>query len=86
MIKILVKILQRLENFERNYSRIFWFCISFLGFFLFHKLIQNPSQSQVVIEQVCGGAKDSEKIKNFDPTFHRRLKQAFPDWKERIDY
>jgi hypothetical protein len=26
------------------------------------------------------------KIKNFDPTFHRRLKQAFPDWKERMDY
>jgi hypothetical protein len=86
MIKILVKIFQRLENFERNYSRIFWFCIAFLGLFLFHEPIQNSSQSQVVIEQVRGGAKDSEKIKNFDPTFHRLLKQAFPDWKGRMDY
>jgi hypothetical protein len=86
MIKILVRILQRLESFERNYPRIFWSCISFLGFFLFHEPIQNPSESQIVIEQVRGGAKDSGKIKNFDPTFHRRLKEAFPDWKERMDY
>jgi hypothetical protein len=86
MIKILVKIFRRLENFERNYSRIFWFCISFLGFFLFHEPIQNPSQSQVGIEQVRGRAKDSEKIKNFEPTFHRRLEKYFPDWEERIAY
>ena len=62
MIKILVKIFQRLENFERNYSRIFWFCIAFLGLFLFYEPIQNPSQSQVVIEQVRGGAKDSNSF------------------------
>jgi hypothetical protein len=62
-MKILVKILQRLENFERNYSRIFWFCVCFLGFFLFNESIQNTSQSQVVIEQVRGGAKGSEKNK-----------------------
>ena len=69
-----------------------------LGFFLFHEPIQKSSQSQIVIEQVRGGARDPEKInslnkrislrkiKNFDPTFHRRLKEAFPDWKERMDY
>ncbi len=62
MIKILVKIFQRLENFERNYSRIFWFCIAFLGLSLFHEPIQNRSQSQVVIEQVRGGTKNSDSF------------------------
>jgi hypothetical protein len=59
------RFLQRLENFERNYPRIFWFCTSLLGFFLFHEPVQNSSQSQVVIEQVRGGARDSEKINSF---------------------
>jgi hypothetical protein len=58
----MVKIFQRLENFERNYSRIFWFCIAFLGLFVFHEPIQNPSQSQVVIEQVRGGTKNSDSF------------------------
>ncbi|MFT6843772.1 MAG: hypothetical protein ACJASR_002556 [Psychroserpens sp.] len=79
--KRLVKILRRLEN-----SGIFWLSISLLGFFLFSDPIKSPSQSKIVLEQVRGGTKDLEKVKNFDPTFHRRLKQAFPDWTERMDY
>jgi hypothetical protein len=90
--------LQRLENFERNYPRIFLLCTSLLGFFLFHEPVQTSSQSQVVIEQLRGGIRDSEKInslnkriclrkrKNFDPAFHRRLKKYFPDWDERMAF
>jgi len=60
MINILVKIFQRLENFERNHSRIFWFfCI--LGGFLFNKFIQPPSPSQVIIEEVRGGGLKIQK-------------------------
>jgi hypothetical protein len=92
------RFLQRLENFERNYPRIFWLCTSLLGFFLFHEPVQTSSQSQVVIEQLRGGTRDSEKInslnkqiclrkrKNFDPAFHRRLKKYFPDWDERMAF
>ena len=92
------KFLQRLQYFERNYSSIFWLCVSFLGLVIFHEPIQNPSQSHVVIEQVRGGSRDSEKInllnkrislrkrKNFNLTLHCRLEQHFPDWEERIAY
>ena len=62
MIKILVKIFRWLENFKKNYSRIFWFCIAFLALFLFHELIQNYTQSQVVVEQVRGGTKNSDSF------------------------
>jgi len=96
----MVKIFQRLENFERNYPRIFWFCIAFLGLFLFHEPIQNPSQSQLVIEQVhilrgAGSKSNSSsfvtsiclsKRKNFDPAFHRRLAKHFPDWSGRMTF
>jgi hypothetical protein len=51
--KRLVKILRRLEN-----SGIFWLSISLLGFFLFSDPIQNPIHSEIVIEQIRGGAKD----------------------------
>jgi len=65
--------------------RIFWLCISLLGFFLFHEPVQTSSQSQVVIEQLRGGAREPEKI-NFDPAFHHRLKKYFPDWDERMAF
>jgi len=62
MLKIFKFIGSFLERSERNYPRIFWFCIALLGLFLFHEPIQNPSQSQVVIEQVRGGTKNSDSF------------------------
>ena len=38
-------------------------------------------QSKNFVFQIGSG-----KIKKFDITFHRRLEQQFPDWKERMDY
>lgn len=80
---MILKFLKRLENLERNYPRIFWPCAGLLGFFLFHEPVQNPHKSEVIVQQVRGGSRDSE---NFDPIFHRELKQFFPDWKGRMGY
>jgi hypothetical protein len=41
-------------------AKIFWFCIAFSVLFLFHRPIQNITQSQVVIQKIRGGARDPD--------------------------
>jgi small nuclear ribonucleoprotein (snRNP)-like protein len=89
MIKILVEIIQRLESFEKNYSRVFWLCTSLLRVFTFDEFFQKPNQQRVTIEKIAkirGGVEYSKKIKNFDKNFHLHLEEAFPDWQQRVEY
>jgi hypothetical protein len=62
MLKIFKFIGSFLERSERNYPRILWLCTSLLGFFIFHEPVTTSSQSQVVIEQVRGGTKNSDSF------------------------
>jgi hypothetical protein len=88
LFEILLKIFQFLKNYKESYPRIFWLCIFFLAVLSFQDYNQDYNQdsneSQIVIQKIRGGSKDSKA--DFDVNFHRRLREAFPDWKARMDY
>ena len=94
MLKSLEKLLKYLKQWEFYDCSSFQFytidlylsfCSGFGTFFS-----QSPTQSQIIIKQVRGGAAPDYllvgKRKKFNLAFHRRLEQHFLDWKELMAY
>ena len=89
MLKFFKSVGRFLENSERNFPKTFWLHASLLASFLSYigdipRGGENNSDIGSFIPPISINKPPRSKGKNFDPAFHRRLEQYFPDWDGRM--